>query len=53
MDDASITSPNNECSNGIIHVLDKVLYPPEDTIANIIKKRKDLRYDMPYLFIFK
>ncbi|XP_060590132.1 periostin-like [Ruditapes philippinarum] len=42
MDDASITSPNHECSNGIIHVIDKVLSPPVNNIFDIIEYAEDL-----------
>jgi hypothetical protein len=43
MDDASITSPNHDCSNGIIHVIDKVLSPPVNNIFDIIEYAEDLR----------
>jgi len=43
-DDASIISPNNECLNGVIHVIDKVLYPPRDHIYGVLKTLDPLRY---------
>ncbi|KAL4230926.1 hypothetical protein ACF0H5_011300 [Mactra antiquata] len=42
VDDASIISPNNECRNGIVHVIDKVLYPPVTSIFDFIKNAEDL-----------
>lgn len=42
VDDASITSPNNDCSNGILHVLDKVPHPPENSVFDIIYNAEDL-----------
>jgi len=44
VDDASIISPNNECLNGVIHVIDKVLYPPRDHIYGVLKTLDPLRY---------
>ena len=44
IDDAEIILANQECYNGIIHVIDKVLVEPEDDLMSIIRKIKDIRY---------
>lgn len=39
---AMITSPNNNASNGIVHIVDKLLLPPNGTIADMLASRPDL-----------
>ncbi|WAQ99700.1 POSTN-like protein [Mya arenaria] len=46
VDDAAITSPDHECSNGVVHVIDKVLYPPTDNIYNILHTMDELRFSI-------
>lgn len=35
-EDANVETPNLEASNGVIHIIDKVLIPPPPTIAEIV-----------------
>lgn len=42
MDNAEIISPNNECGNGVIHIIDTVLSPPVNNLLEIIKDAEDL-----------
>ena len=35
-DDANVGTPNLEASNGVIHIIDKVLLPPNPSIAEIV-----------------
>ncbi|XP_013413814.1 transforming growth factor-beta-induced protein ig-h3 [Lingula anatina] len=37
MNSAKVTSTDNECGNGVIHVIDKVMIPPTMTVLEIIK----------------
>ena len=37
MNSAKITDANNVAGNGIIHVIDRVLFPPEQTAMQKIK----------------
>ena len=43
IDDAEIILANQECYNGIIHVIDKVLVEPEDDLMSIIRNIQDIR----------
>lgn len=43
VDDAEIIMANQECYNGVIHVIDKVLIEPEEDIMTMIRNNDDLR----------
>ena len=43
IDDAEILLANQECYNGIIHIVDKVLVEPEDDLMTMIRNADDLR----------
>ncbi|KAK3577238.1 hypothetical protein CHS0354_030520 [Potamilus streckersoni] len=43
VNDGEIITPNEECSNGIIHVIDKVLIPPEYDLLMLITRDKSLQ----------
>lgn len=41
--DATVTNPDNTCANGVIHVVDKVMLPPESDLLDMIRSDPDLR----------
>ena len=43
IDDAEIILANQECYNGIIHVIDKVLVEPEEDLMSIIRNIQGIR----------
>ena len=43
VDDAEIIIANQECYNGVIHVIDKVLKEPEEDLMSMIRNNEDLR----------
>ncbi|XP_064609669.1 transforming growth factor-beta-induced protein ig-h3-like [Liolophura sinensis] len=42
VNDATVTNPDNTCANGVIHVVDKVMLPPESDLLDMIRSDPDL-----------
>ena len=52
MNSARILSKDNAVSNGIVHIIDEVLWPPENLLVDKIQEDPQLQYVSHTLLMF-
>ena len=52
VNNARVTSMDHSCENGVVHKIDQVLVPPQDSIMDYIAKDPELRLPQSIVFTY-